>query len=206
MAKNGTCFYFFIISCCFLMGCFSRKNNKNKIKSEVAVLRAPFDQQEEEIVKSGMSKQHATSLFLRQNLNPHFIDIPTPLDVYNVVCSPPPGMCDSNVVNNAGKNDSRDASKGISYCAGNVVSKDTSNSDNFLSFKSKNKIFYIVDFYFSQMERFGWKYAGQFSAGGEVLLNFVKPDKRSAISIRPYRSGVLVIIFSSHNHNHNPSF
>lgn len=191
MAKNGICFYFFILACCLLVGCSRNSKNKSKIKSELSVLRAPFNQQQEEIVKSGMSKQHATSLLLMQNVHPNFADIPTPLGIYDIICSPAYKNSMSNVagVSSAGKDAISSSSK-----------VNDNNCDKSLSFKSKNNISYMVDFYLSQMERFGWKYTGQFSAGGEVLLNFVKPDKKSAISIRPYRSGVFVIIFSSHNY------
>jgi|GEM_PF-6706771 len=169
MAKNGTCFYFFILVCCLLMSC--SKNNKNKIKSERSVLRSPFNEQEEEIVKSGMSKQHATSLILMHKVNSDFVDIPIPLGISELV----------------------------SFPANNGVGKNGNNVDTSLSFKSKNSIAYMVDFYLAQMERFGWQYMGQFNAGGEVLLHFVKPDKKSAISIRPYRFGVFVVVFSSRN-------
>jgi len=58
--------------------------------------------------------------------------------------------------------------------------------DTFLSYRTAMSVDELTLFYRQQMEQMGWQQTRLFR-GPELLVNFKKPDKRCAISIRPQR-------------------
>jgi hypothetical protein len=76
----------------------------------------------------------------------------------------------------------------------NVVSDDETKPSGF-SYCAGTSLEDAVIFYEHEMERLGWQLFSKFDAE-EVLLVFEKPTKISAISFRPKKNQVLVVIFS----------
>lgn len=170
--------YVIVCSVLFLAGCMGRLPKKNDTKP--VSLRAGFDEHENKEIVSGMPKQHATSLLLLQELGALCVDIPVPLDAYDF----------KKYVDR--QSDNQSDNKNLDSQFDNQFIK-----DNQVSYKSYKTVAEIVDFYRCQMERLGWQFCNDFHTE-ESLLFFVKPDKKSIVSIRPYNKKIMyVFVFIS---------
>lgn len=159
-----------IIGCVLsLTGCVSHLKKKDECKT--VGLRSEFDEREKNVLLSGMSKRRATSLLFSQEIGADFIDIPIPIHAYEL---------------------KKNSLKNQLYSTIDIQE----SLDKQLSYKSSHNKGEIVDFYVSSMERFGWSLLSDVYTD-EVLLYFVKPDKRCVISIRPYKKVIHVFIFIS---------
>ncbi|MCX5925318.1 MAG: hypothetical protein NT124_03430 [Candidatus Dependentiae bacterium] len=152
-----------------LPGCVGHSKKKSECKA--VGLQSEFDEHAKNALLSGMSKRRATSLLLSQEMGADFIDIPIPIHAHELKKKSLKNELDN-------------------------TSDVQESLDRQLSYKSSQNRGEIVDFYLSNMERFGWSLSHDVYAH-EVLLFFVKPDKRSVISIRPYKKSIHVFIFIS---------
>lgn len=191
-----------------LAGCGGR----SKKQSDAALINSKvvFDEHAKNALLSGISKRCATSSLFLQQLGELCIDIPIPLDIFDLTSVKPKGLAEQGedvklTGQGAGAQAQQNETVGVvgsdSFAHG-VSSHDgglglvSTQAAAQVSFKSYKPVADLVSFYLSQMERFGWQFDADFQAG-ETLLLFRKPDKRAAVSVRAGKKFCFVVIFVS---------
>jgi len=77
---------------------------------------------------------------------------------------------------------------------------DDGEGNSFISYRTTMSTTELEQFYLQQMEQMGWQQAIVFR-GPEQLIIFERPDRKSAVSLRPHSDGVVsnVTIFAVMN-------
>jgi len=126
------------------------------------------------LLSSGISKKYATSFLLLNNLGIEYVDVPVAIDAYDFQKR----FC-SDIM-------THDSQLSSQLSAGQIA------------YKSCKSIEDLDAFYTCHMERFDWQLQNYFG-GQELFLVFAKPDRVCAVSIRPYKKYVEVVISIAHS-------
>lgn len=191
----------------------------------MVTMKAELSEREKNALLNGMSKRHAISLVFLQELGASCIDVPIPIDAYDLkkivyenqdsiahtvsstnhsLVNQSPSLIRTDIHDNLNVtgNFAGNLNNNLSDSINNTLTNDsngnthTQSPDHQLSYKSKKAPHEIIDFYMSNMERSDWQFCHDFHAH-ETILSFVKPDRRCIISIRPYKTYTHVFIFIS---------